>query len=362
MESTIEVGERILCPTCYSVNLHCTYCGEYTDNCACGEIDSAYCFACEEEVDITEQAETTGPYCHHWDAAARLVCDTCEVVRDSLDTDEWRWQEARPFCDCQPEAALDCKRCGVTRDHVHDQWEWESDLLYYSYKCRHYDHAVHFPNGTVVYASSVRQRESTEDAPDFGLYLDGAWTPDCLNYHLGWTDYGLPRRWELAVAMIVDTYRKAQDEQWVEVGCVGGHGRTGTALACMAVLSGVPADEAIDWVRVNYCAHAIETEEQEWWVDWFDCYVNGGTTAPKPLDQWLTKKEKKKAKKKGPETYTFSGFNWRDATIFTTDAGHKPQFEYGAVLSRSVKARKAPADEAAAEDIEELPPMDEEPF
>ena len=39
MESTIEVGERILCPKCYSVNLHCTYCGEYTDNCACGEMD-----------------------------------------------------------------------------------------------------------------------------------------------------------------------------------------------------------------------------------------------------------------------------------------------------------------------------------
>ena len=71
------------------------------------------------------------------------------------------------------------------------------------------------------------------------------------------------------------------------------------------------------------------------------------------------KKEKKKAKKKGPETYTFSGFNWRDATIFTADAGHKPQFEYGAVLSRSVKARKPPADEV---DVEELPPMDEEPF
>ncbi len=49
----------------------------------------------------------------------------------------------------------------------------------------------------------------------------------------------------------------------VEVGCLGGHGRTGTALACLAVLTGTPANEAVAWVRANYCAHAVETEAQE---------------------------------------------------------------------------------------------------
>jgi hypothetical protein len=49
----------------------------------------------------------------------------------------------------------------------------------------------------------------------------------------------------------------------VEVGCLGGHGRTGTALACLAILTGHPPGEAVAWVRANYCADAVETAEQE---------------------------------------------------------------------------------------------------
>jgi protein-tyrosine phosphatase len=55
---------------------------------------------------------------------------------------------------------------------------------------------------------------------------------------------------------------RARTGQHVEVGCVGGHGRTGTALACLAALSGKPAQEAVAWVRTNYCSKAVETPEQ----------------------------------------------------------------------------------------------------
>lgn len=51
--------------------------------------------------------------------------------------------------------------------------------------------------------------------------------------------------------------------QHVEVGCLGGHGRTGTALACLAVLAGHPAGDAVAWVRSGYCAKAVETPGQE---------------------------------------------------------------------------------------------------
>ena len=37
----------------------------------------------------------------------------------------------------------------------------------------------------------------------------------------------------------------------VEVTCGGGTGRTGTVLACMAVLAGVAADDAVGWVRAH---------------------------------------------------------------------------------------------------------------
>ncbi len=51
--------------------------------------------------------------------------------------------------------------------------------------------------------------------------------------------------------------------QRVEIGCYGGHGRTGTALACLAVLCGQAPDEAVSWVRGTYCERAVETDEQE---------------------------------------------------------------------------------------------------
>jgi len=47
---------------------------------------------------------------------------------------------------------------------------------------------------------------------------------------------------------------------------MGGRGRTGTALACVAVLDGVPADQAVDYVRRHYHPDAVETEEQRQFV------------------------------------------------------------------------------------------------
>ena len=37
----------------------------------------------------------------------------------------------------------------------------------------------------------------------------------------------------------------------------------------MAVLAGVEPADAVDWVRRNYRPGAVETPEQESWVDWF---------------------------------------------------------------------------------------------
>ena len=60
---------------------------------------------------------------------------------------------------------------------------------------------------------------------------------------------------------------RARSGDLVEVGCLGGHGRTGTALACLAVLTGAPPDGAVDWVRANYCPDAVETAEQRAFVE-----------------------------------------------------------------------------------------------
>ena len=55
----------------------------------------------------------------------------------------------------------------------------------------------------------------------------------------------------------------------VEVGCAGGLGRTGTALACMAILAGVLPDRAVAWVREHYDERAVEARAQEDWPLWF---------------------------------------------------------------------------------------------
>jgi protein-tyrosine phosphatase len=56
---------------------------------------------------------------------------------------------------------------------------------------------------------------------------------------------------------------RARSGEAVEIGCLGGHGRTGTALACLAVLAGTPPDDAVAWVRATYCEKAVETDAQE---------------------------------------------------------------------------------------------------
>lgn len=52
----------------------------------------------------------------------------------------------------------------------------------------------------------------------------------------------------------------------VLVTCVGGHGRTGTAMASILVASGVSGAKAINFVREHYCDLAIETVAQEDYV------------------------------------------------------------------------------------------------
>ncbi len=48
----------------------------------------------------------------------------------------------------------------------------------------------------------------------------------------------------------------------VEVACGGGRGRTGSALACIAQLAGVPEDQATAWVRRHYDRRSVETPWQ----------------------------------------------------------------------------------------------------
>lgn len=51
-----------------------------------------------------------------------------------------------------------------------------------------------------------------------------------------------------------------QDGKKVHVGCMGGHGRTGTVLA--AIVAEMGKKDAINYVRKHYCKKAVESKEQ----------------------------------------------------------------------------------------------------
>jgi hypothetical protein len=145
---------------------------------------------------------------------------------------------------------------------------------------------VGFPDGTRVRASSFSHRRVDDPERTFGLYLDARWEPTWPATVVDWEDFGLPENPDLAAQQIAEAFGRARGGELVEVGCLGGSGRTGTVLACMAVLAGVPPTEAVAWVRASYRPEAVETADQEAWVRWFAQWVdarrraNPGDTGP----------------------------------------------------------------------------------
>jgi protein-tyrosine phosphatase len=101
---------------------------------------------------------------------------------------------------------------------------------------------------------------------DFLLALAPGPLPSWPHRRIVWPDFWIPRDRADALDALRETLRRAHDGQSVEVACMGGRGRTGTALAALAVLDGMPADEAVRWVRENYDRHAVETPWQARWV------------------------------------------------------------------------------------------------
>lgn len=118
-------------------------------------------------------------------------------------------------------------------------------------------------------AAPLSKRREDDAERDFGLYCDARWAPTWPSEVIDWPDFGVPRDRDAAAAQIRAAFARARAGERVEVGCAGGLGRTGTVIGAMAFLAGVPAADAVQWVRANYDPRAVETEEQERFVAWF---------------------------------------------------------------------------------------------
>ena len=123
------------------------------------------------------------------------------------------------------------------------------------------------PSGRVVRGRGLRGPTPTGFAPEFGVYLLGR-APRSVPWQarwVRWPDLRLPRDRADAADALCEAWRRSALER-VEVACGGGRGRTGTALACIAVLDGVPASEAVSYVREHYDPRAVETPCQRGYV------------------------------------------------------------------------------------------------
>lgn len=123
------------------------------------------------------------------------------------------------------------------------------------------------PSGRQVRGRSLLQEPVPLQAAHLSVVLLGRrprWDLGELRW-VRWPDFWLPTDPCDAVAALADALDRCAAER-VEVACTGARGRTGTALACLAVLDGVPAEEATAYVRRGYHPKAVEMPWQRRFV------------------------------------------------------------------------------------------------
>ncbi|GAB3827561.1 protein-tyrosine phosphatase family protein [Kribbella italica] len=131
-----------------------------------------------------------------------------------------------------------------------------------------YDGLMKLPSGLVVRGRGLRNPAPPGLDPTFGVYLLGKEPPPVRweSRWVRWPDFRLPSDRDAARSAFAEALERLRAGERVEFACGGGRGRTGTALACLAILDGVPADEAVAYVRANYSSHAVETPWQKRYV------------------------------------------------------------------------------------------------
>lgn len=107
----------------------------------------------------------------------------------------------------------------------------------------------------------IRGRRISDEvsAADFALVLTDGPLPAWPHRRIRWPDFWIPTSRSDALDALHEAHRRAHEGERVEVMCRGGRGRTGTALAALGILDGVPARQAVAWIRANYDPHAVET-------------------------------------------------------------------------------------------------------
>ena len=123
------------------------------------------------------------------------------------------------------------------------------------------------PSGRLVRGRGLRRPEPGGAPPTFEIFLVGE-RPPLVGWEarwLRWPDFRLPPDPDQVRRTLAEAWQRAATER-VGLACAGGLGRTGTALACLAILDGVPSGRAVAYVREHYHRRAVETPGQRRFV------------------------------------------------------------------------------------------------
>ena len=161
---------------------------------------------------------------------------------------------------------------------------WKSEYSSYLNSCTHRPQHIIAGDGWGVWAG--KKDDCRSYAKDYDVVMNLTFTSikephiipiaelaeyeevDCqyTEIQLDWPDYGvinMPREfWVKLLKYLEDNQLK------MLVFCLGGHGRTGTALAVMMTMAlGYSPKDSINWIRKNYCRSAIESLGQEEYIE-----------------------------------------------------------------------------------------------
>jgi hypothetical protein len=126
---------------------------------------------------------------------------------------------------------------------------------------------LRLPSGRLVRGRALSRPLPDGPVPAFGVYLLGR-RPPAVPWEsrwLKWPDFRLPSDEAGVLLALTEAWQRAAAER-VETACAGGRGRTGTALACLAILDRLPGTDAVAFVREHYDRCAVEMPGQRRYV------------------------------------------------------------------------------------------------
>ena len=128
--------------------------------------------------------------------------------------------------------------------------------------------------GSVVLNCTGTPKHNAGDdiPPTFAMLRAHLDEPRVTEITLDWPDGGLPPVKASFWRALIEACA-AQNVPLV-IHCIGGHGRTGTALASILIAYSIPAEDAIEYVREKHCTKAIETLAQERYLEDLDEELN----------------------------------------------------------------------------------------